>query len=80
MKTRLVIMQDLIARRKALRSKGTVVCPAKCSGQQPRALRGARAQPSTLNLQASVVGGAAQFVSPTFLDVPVSLALGMVHA
>ena len=57
MKTRLVIMQDLIARRKALRSKEIDVCPAKGSGQQARALRGSRGETSTLNSQASVPGG-----------------------
>ena len=57
MQTRLVIMQELIARRKALRSEEIEVCPAKGSGQQARALRGSRGETSTLNSQASVPGG-----------------------
>ena len=57
MQTRLVIMQELVARRKALRSEEIEVCPAKGSGQQAPALRGSEARDSKLNSQASVPGG-----------------------
>ena len=50
MQTRLVIMQELIARRKALRSEEIEVCPAKGSGQQARALRGSRRERQQIEL------------------------------
>ena len=50
MQTRLVIMQELIARRKALRSEEIEVCPAKGSGQQARALRGSRGERQQIEL------------------------------
>ena len=50
MQTRLVILQELIARRKALRSEEIEVCPAKGSGQQARALRGSRRERQQIEL------------------------------
>ena len=50
MQTRLIILLELIARRKALRSEEIEVCPAKGSGQQARALRGSRRERQQIEL------------------------------